>query len=111
MSEEVFELEDGTTVKKFCLNRISDGVSNYETIWDVLDVTTRMAKLNVTKNKEGMVTDVSLVLPKIDEVIVQMALRNFETYHSIKMNDPNISDEEILGIRREKLEKLIRSRS
>jgi hypothetical protein len=110
MAEEVFELEDGTVVKKFCLTRISDGISNYETIWDVLDVVTRITKLNVIKNESGIVTDVSLVLPKIDEVVVQMALRNFETYHSIKMNDSNLSAEEVLEMRRGKLEKLIGSK-
>lgn len=108
--EEVFELEDGTIVKKFCLNRLSDGITNYETIWDTLDVVTKMARLDVTKNGEGNVTDVKLVLPKIDEIFSQIALKNFTTYHAIRLNDPDLSDEDLLQMRRSQLQKAIDSR-
>jgi hypothetical protein len=109
-TEEVFELEDGTIVKKWCLNRLSDGISNYEAIWDVLDVVTKITKLKIAKNKDGLVTNVDLVLPNVNEVVAQIALRNFTTYHSIRLNDPDITSENLLDMRRTQLQKTIESR-
>jgi hypothetical protein len=109
-TEKVFELEDGTVVKEFCLNRLSDSISNTESLWDILDVLTKIIKLDLTKNKEGYITDVKLILPRIDEVVAQLALRNFTTYHSIRLNDPDLSAENLLEMRRTQLQKAIESR-
>jgi hypothetical protein len=109
-TEEVFELEDGTIVKKFCLNRLSDSISNTESLWDILDVLTKITKLDITKDKNGFITEVKLVLPRVDEVVAQLALRNFTTYHSIRLNDPDLSAENLLEMRRAQLQKAIDSR-
>jgi len=108
--EKVFELEDGTIVKEFCLNHFSDSISNIEALWDILDVVTKITKIDIIKNEDGLVTDVSLVLPNINEVVSQLVLKNFTTYHLIGLNDPDLSAENLLEMRRSQLQKLIESR-
>lgn len=107
---EVYKLEDGSQVNKFCLNRLSDLTANVETIWDILNTVTKLAKLKITRSPNGFVTDVVLSFPQANEVIAQMALKNFYDFHELRIAE-NLDPQDVLTERREKLENMIRLKS
>jgi len=113
MSEEnnqesnVLQLSDGTSVNRFCMNHFSDLIMNMECIYDLLDVFTKLARLEVVRNEDGFVTDVIQIVPRVDEVLVKFALKNFKTFHQMRETDPSITPEGLLELRRFKLQRFL----
>jgi hypothetical protein len=79
-----------------------------ETIYDLLDVITKLSRIEIIKNAEGFVTDVELIIPHCNDVIAVMAQNNLIDFHKLKSKEGfEISDEKLLDSRRHKLEKMI----
>lgn len=108
--EEVYTLKDGSVVKKFCLDTMSTQIANTECILDLLDVATRLAKLNVSRDPQGAITDVSLDFPKIDENLVQLALKNFYIFNGLE-EVQHLSNKETFEKRRVQLMNLMNVKS
>ncbi len=106
VSDKISMLSDGTAINKFCLGQFDDLVMNMEIIWDVFDIITKLSRLNVTKDENGFVKDAELIMPRISEVAVLWAIKNFVKCH--EMRSDSISPETILELRRLKLEKYFR---
>lgn len=104
---EVYKLEDGTTVSKFCMEKFADQITNQETLWDVLDVVTKLTRLDIVKDENGFVTDVILIQPRIDEVVALMAIKNFQVFSEMVANGLELTPEALLEQRRFKLQKMI----
>jgi hypothetical protein len=105
---EVATLSDGSAVNLWCLSQFNNLVANQETIWDILNITTKLAHLNVTKDENGHVTDVELTLPQVSEVVTLFALRNFMEHQSLREENDILSPETILELRRLKLQKYLK---
>lgn len=102
---EVVTLESGESINRFCMDQFNSLVTNQEAIWDVLDVVTRMTRLEVTKDPDGFVTDVELILPCANEVLATFALKNFLKHHELQSD--NVSAETVLELRRLMLQKFV----
>jgi hypothetical protein len=102
---EIVTLSTGETLNKWCMSHFDDLTLNQEVIWDILDITSKLTHLNIIKNKEGFITDVSLVLPKITEEVVLFALKNFMEHQ--KLREESVSAESVMELRRLKLQKHI----
>jgi hypothetical protein len=105
---ELATLSTGETLNKWCLTRFDDIVMNQETIWDILNITTKLVHLNVTKDENNHVTDVELIFPQISEVVTLFALKNFMEHQSLREND-DLSAETVLELRRLKLQKYLKT--
>lgn len=102
---EVVTLSTGETLNKWCMSQFDDLTLNQEVIWDILDIFTSLICLDLTKNKEGLITNVSLVLPKITEEVTLFALKNFIEHQ--KLREESVSAESVMELRRLKLQKYI----
>jgi len=107
--EEAYRLEDGTTVKKFCLDKMAEIIEGSESIWDILTVVTRLVRLEVKKDENGFVIDVDLIFPKVDEVVIAQAIMNFRNFQFMRENGYNVPNDELFESRRFKLQKFIES--
>ena len=105
---ELATLSTGETLNKWCLSQFNNLTANQEVIWDVLNIITKLTRLNVTKNQDKFVTDVELIFPKVSEVVTLFALRNFMEHQSLREND-NLSAEVTLELRRRRLQKYMES--
>jgi hypothetical protein len=101
---KISTLSDGTILNEFCMDRFNDLVASTESIWDLLDVVTKLSRIDVVKNDEGFVTDVELVIPRVNEIVVNWTLKNLLKFHE---EYPEVSAESLLELRRLKLEKYL----
>jgi Fe2+ or Zn2+ uptake regulation protein len=108
-SDQLIQLSDGkTTLNKYCYEKQFNHEVGIETIYDLLDVLTKLTRIEVVKNEDGFVTDVELHIPHCNDVLVIMAQNNLLDFHEFKIQkDFKLSDEEFLESRRYKLEKMI----
>lgn len=102
---EVVTLESGESINRFCMDQFNSLVTNQEAIWDVLDVVNRLTRLEVTKDPDGFVTDVVLILPRSDEIVATFALKNFLKHHELQ--GETVSAETVLELRRLMLQKFV----
>jgi len=99
---EVYKMSDGSHVNKFCMDQFNDLVANMESIWDIMDIVTKLARVDCIKDENGFVKDVELTIPRVDEVATLYILKNLKkSYEELK----EVSPETRLEIRRLKLEK------
>jgi len=99
---EVYKMSDGSHVNKFCMDQFNDLVANTESIWDIMDIVTKLARVDCIKDENGFVKDVELTIPRVDEVATLYILKNLKkSYEELK----EVSPETRLEIRRLKLEK------
>jgi hypothetical protein len=105
---ELATLSDGSQVNMWCLSQFNNLVANQEVIWDILNIVTKLAHLNVAKNQDGFVTDVELIFPQISEVVTLFALKNFMEHQSLREENNSLSPETILELRRLKLQKYLK---
>jgi hypothetical protein len=105
-SVEIFTLEDGTKVNSFCMNQFNDLVSNTEVIYDILDIVTKLSKVEISRDENtGFVTDVELIIPRANEVVAHWALNNFLHIHEERGD--SMSPETALELRRYRLQKYL----
>ena len=105
---EIATLSDGSTVNRWCLDQFNNLTANQETIWDILNVITKLVHLNVTKDEDNHVTDVELIFPPVSEVVTLFALKNFMEHQSLREGN-DLSSETILELRRLKLQKYLKT--
>ena len=99
---EVYKMSDGSHVNKFCMDQFNDLVANMESIWDIMDIVTKLTRVECIKDENGFVKDVELTIPRVDEVATLYILKNLKkSYEELK----EVSPETRLEIRRLKLEK------
>ncbi|MCK9458854.1 MAG: hypothetical protein M0R80_04380 [Proteobacteria bacterium] len=103
---KVVTLQDGTTINQWCMSQFDNLTLNQEVLWDILNVFTNLIHFNLTRNGEGLITDVILVLPKITEEVTSFALKNFMEHQ--KLREDSISEEAVMELRRLKLQKHIK---
>ena len=101
---EVVTLSTGETLNKWCLSQFNNLTANQEVIWDILNIVTKLVRLNITKDENNHVTDVKLVFPQVSEVVTLFALKNFIEHQSLREND-DLSAEATLELRRRRLQK------
>ena len=102
---EVYKMSDGSHVNKFCMDQFNDLVANMESIWDIMDIVTKLARVDCIKDENGFVKDVELTIPRVDEVTTLYILKNLKkSYEDFK----EVSPETRLEVRRLKLEKYFR---
>jgi len=106
---ELINLSTGETVNKFCMKQFNDLTLNTEVIWDVLEVITQLSYLKVTKNESGLVKDVEMKVPFVNEELILFALKNFMKYQKMR-DDDGISMETALELRRCNLKKYVEGR-
>jgi hypothetical protein len=107
-SQHFVELKDGTTINEYCHKNFDNLVANQEALWDVIDVVSRLTRLEVKRNEEGYIVDVELILPKCDDVITGLAINNFMDYFKAQIEN-GMNLEELLILRRNSLERQIRN--
>ena len=84
------------------MDQFNDLVANMESIWDIMDIVTKLARVDCIKDENGFVKDVELTIPRVDEVATLYILKNLKkSYEELK----EVSPETRLEIRRLKLEK------
>jgi hypothetical protein len=105
---KIATLSTGETLNKWCLDQFNNLVANQETIWDILDITTKLVHLNLTKDENGFVTDVELIFPQVSEIVTLFALKNFMEHQSLRESN-DLSSETILELRRHKLQKYLKT--
>ena len=103
---EVFQLSDGTAINKYCMDQFDTIIANMETFWDVWDVTTKLTRLEVTRDENGLISDVELIVPRINEVVAMWALRSFLKVHEER--GESMSPETAMELRRIRLEKYLK---
>jgi len=102
---EVYKMSDGSHVNKFCMDQFNDLVANTESIWDILDIVTKLTRVKCIKDENGFVKDVELTIPRVDEVTTLYILKNLKkSYEDFK----EVSPETRLEVRRLKLEQYFR---
>jgi hypothetical protein len=107
--QKVIQLEDGTILNEYCQNKQFSHEVNIEAVYDLLDVITKNIKLQVIKNDDGFVTDVSLKIPVCDDFLAVLAQKNVIEFSQKRNNSEiEISDEEFLRLRRKKVEEFIK---
>jgi hypothetical protein len=106
--QQFVELKDGTVINAFCSNKFNDTVANQESIWDVIDVVSRLIRIEIRRDDDGYISDVELIVPKCDDVIAGLALNNFMDYFKAQQEN-GINQEELLILRRNNLERQIRN--
>ena len=106
--QQFVELKDGTTLNSYCLKTFDNLTANQEALWDVIDVVSRLTRIEVRRDEEGYISDVELILPKCDDVIAGLALNNFMDYFKTQQ-ETGINPEELLILRRNSLERQIRN--
>ncbi len=87
------------------VDRVFSHEVNIEAILDLVEVMGRVRKLNVVKNSSGMVEDVSLDDPICDDSIAVFAMENVIDFHEMRKSNTSLSDEEMVSLRRNRLEK------
>jgi len=108
MSEEkkfkAYQFDDGTQVNGWCYEKFIDLVMNNEATYDILDVYSRLQRIEVVKDENGFVVDVIQIFPKIDETVVKFANKNFIEFHKLAQ-ETKMTEDEKLESRRYKLQK------
>lgn len=107
-SQRFVKLKDGTTINEYCHKNFDNVIANQEAIWDVIDVVSRLTRLDIRRDEEGYISDVELILPKCDDVMTGLALNNFVDYFKVQQ-ESGINPEELLILRRNSLERQIRN--
>lgn len=103
---ELVNLSTGETVNKFCMNQFNDLTLNTEVIWDILEVITKLSCLEIVKNDSGLIEDVKLCIPTVNEDLTLFAIKNFIEYQKLR-EEEDLSAELVLELRRYKLKKYI----